>query len=221
MTLVDSFNLNLEALIDLDPDLVILSFDPGEAVAALDAVEIPTLLFGTPLDLDGVYDQIEALGIATGHEAKRPASRPRWRPRSRRRSPRSVAAGAAASPTTTRPTRSASTRRTRSRSSARSMPCSAWRTSPTGPPTTSAPGFRSSPPSTSSPPTRAIIFLGGGFEDAATVAARDGWDTMTAVAEGQVVVLDYDMASRWGPRVPELLDDIAAGLLAYLQESAG
>ena len=44
---------------------------------------------------------------------------------------------------------------------------------------------------------------------------------MTAVADGQVVVLDYDMASRWGPRVPELLDDIAAGLLAYLQEGAG
>jgi iron complex transport system substrate-binding protein len=37
-----------------------------------------------------------------------------------------------------------------------------------------------------------------------TVAARAGWSSITAVKAGQVVGLDDDMASRWGPRVVDL-----------------
>ncbi|GAB7040938.1 ABC transporter substrate-binding protein [Catenuloplanes niger JCM 9533] len=42
-------------------------------------------------------------------------------------------------------------------------------------------------------------------QSAATVAARPGWDTMTAVRAKQVVALDDDVASRWGPRVVDLV----------------
>jgi iron complex transport system substrate-binding protein len=38
-----------------------------------------------------------------------------------------------------------------------------------------------------------------------TVAARPGWSDITAVREGQVVALQDDVASRWGPRVVDLL----------------
>ncbi|MFY1688540.1 ABC transporter substrate-binding protein [Plantactinospora sp. WMMB782] len=38
-----------------------------------------------------------------------------------------------------------------------------------------------------------------------TVAARKGWSGMTAVKNNQVVPLDDDIASRWGPRVVDLL----------------
>lgn len=44
-------------------------------------------------------------------------------------------------------------------------------------------------------------------QNAQTVAARPGWDELTAVQAGRIVELDDDVASRWGPR---LVDFIAA-----------
>jgi iron complex transport system substrate-binding protein len=41
-----------------------------------------------------------------------------------------------------------------------------------------------------------------------TVAARPGWSDIAAVREGQVVALQDDIASRWGPRVVDLLRTI-------------
>jgi iron complex transport system substrate-binding protein len=41
--------------------------------------------------------------------------------------------------------------------------------------------------------------------DAADVAARPGWDQVTAVRNGDIVMLDPDITSRWGPRVVEFL----------------
>lgn len=47
---------------------------------------------------------------------------------------------------------------------------------------------------------------------ARTVAARPGWDQITAVREGHVVGLNDDVASRWGPRIVDLLRTVADGL---------
>ena len=48
----------------------------------------------------------------------------------------------------------------------------------------------------------------GEDETAETMAARPGWDAITAIAEGHVVELDDDIASRWGPRMVDLLRTI-------------
>lgn len=48
-----------------------------------------------------------------------------------------------------------------------------------------------------------------GGQDAATVAARPGWSALTAVRDNHVIVLNADIASRWGPRVVELLKTVA------------
>ncbi len=45
-------------------------------------------------------------------------------------------------------------------------------------------------------------------QDAETLAARPGFADLRAVAEGKVVELSDDVASRWGPRVVELLRTI-------------
>lgn len=45
-------------------------------------------------------------------------------------------------------------------------------------------------------------------QSVASVQARPGWVTITAVQENQVVALDDDIASRWGPRVVDLLRTI-------------
>lgn len=44
----------------------------------------------------------------------------------------------------------------------------------------------------------------------ATVKARSGWSATTAVKNNQIVALDDDIASRWGPRVVDLLRTIVA-----------
>ena len=45
-----------------------------------------------------------------------------------------------------------------------------------------------------------------------TVAARPGWDQIRAVENGAVIELDDDIASRWGPRVVEYLEIVAAAV---------
>jgi iron complex transport system substrate-binding protein len=42
-----------------------------------------------------------------------------------------------------------------------------------------------------------------------TVAARDGWADMTAVQTGNVIGLDDDVASRWGPRIVDFLQAVS------------
>ena len=54
----------------------------------------------------------------------------------------------------------------------------------------------------------------GGGQDAATVSARPGWSVLSAVKDKHIIVLNADIASRWGPRVVELLQTVAAGIAA-------
>ena len=44
------------------------------------------------------------------------------------------------------------------------------------------------------------------------VAARPGWEGLAAVANGNVIEMDDDIASRWGPRVVDYLRAIAAAI---------
>lgn len=64
---LSGFTPNLEAIVGYEPDLVIISYDPGDLQGGLDAVGIPSLLYTTALSLEDSYAQIEAIGAATGH----------------------------------------------------------------------------------------------------------------------------------------------------------
>lgn len=46
-------------------------------------------------------------------------------------------------------------------------------------------------------------------QNQATVAQRPGWSNVAAVKNGHVVALDDDVASRWGPRIIDLLRQVA------------
>ncbi len=67
VTDLSGFSPNMEAIIGFEPDLVFLSYDPGDLQAGLAAVGIPSLRYTTALSLDDSYDQIEAIGAVTGH----------------------------------------------------------------------------------------------------------------------------------------------------------
>ena len=57
-------------------------------------------------------------------------------------------------------------------------------------------------------------------QSAATVAERPGWDTMAAVRMGRIVELDDDVASRWGPRIVELVEDFVEVILVATSADA-
>jgi iron complex transport system substrate-binding protein len=69
-TKLSGYTPNLEAIAGHEPDLVIAAFDPGELVRGLERLEIPVLLQAAATNLDEAYAQIEALGIATGNEER-------------------------------------------------------------------------------------------------------------------------------------------------------
>lgn len=51
-------------------------------------------------------------------------------------------------------------------------------------------------------------------QNAETVAARDGWDAITAVQNGGVIEMDDDIASRWGPRIVDYIEAVSAAVTA-------
>ena len=49
-------------------------------------------------------------------------------------------------------------------------------------------------------------------QSAATVASRSGWSGLTAVKDGNVIALNDDIASRWGPRITDLLQTVETAI---------
>ncbi|MGZ4644309.1 MAG: ABC transporter substrate-binding protein, partial [Blastococcus sp.] len=49
-------------------------------------------------------------------------------------------------------------------------------------------------------------------QSAATVAKRPAFDTVPAVVHHRILALDDDVASRWGPRVADLVESVAQAL---------
>jgi iron complex transport system substrate-binding protein len=45
-----------------------------------------------------------------------------------------------------------------------------------------------------------------------TVAARPGWSAMSAVVNGNVIPMDDDIASRWGPRIVDYIEQVGAAV---------
>jgi len=74
---VDAFSPSVEAIAGLDPDLVIIFFDPGDLQSSLQDLGVPVLNLSAPESVQGVYQQMVLLGMATGHvdEAEEVAAR--------------------------------------------------------------------------------------------------------------------------------------------------
>jgi iron complex transport system substrate-binding protein len=54
-----------------------------------------------------------------------------------------------------------------------------------------------------------------------TVAARDGWAEMSAVVNGNVIPMDDDIASRWGPRIVDYIEQVGTAIENAATVSAG
>jgi iron complex transport system substrate-binding protein len=68
-----------------------------------------------------------------------------------------------------------------------------------------------------------LVFLADGQccgVAAADVAKRPGWEQVSAVADDQVHVVDEDVASRWGPRVLDFVQQVSR-ILAEREAALG
>jgi iron complex transport system substrate-binding protein len=211
MTDLSGFRPNLEAVAGYEPDLVVVANDRDGIVAALAGLDIPTLLLSSPDDLEGVYDQIEVLGTATGHPVEAAALQ------------RAMRDGLApdgpvddqAAPRRYYLELSATGHSVTSETFLGGVLSAAGLVSIADGVADASGGY----PQLSTefvldadPDVVFVAYAGGEAPTAASVAARPGWDTMAAVRDGRVVVLDSDLASRWGPRLVDLLAAVREAL---------
>jgi iron complex transport system substrate-binding protein len=65
-----------------------------------------------------------------------------------------------------------------------------------------------------------LIFLAdtiSGGQSASTVAKRPGWSKIAAVQDHEVIGLNDDIASRWGPRLSVLMNQLTAAVKGALK----
>lgn len=211
-TKLSGYQPSVEAIAGYQPDLVVLSNDANGLVAALTKLKIPVLLLAAPRTIDESFAQEKTLGAATGHpeQARLVAEE------TKRRIDAAVAS--VPKPATAPkiyheldPTYYTVTSQTflgglyerfGLQNIADSSPKAAG-----GYPQLSAEFVVSAAPD--------VIVLADGKccqQNPQTVAARPAFSTVPAVKQGKVVAIDDDIASRWGPRIAELAEQLAGVL---------
>ncbi len=215
MTELSAFSPSVEAIATFDPDLVFLSFDPnGDVIPGLAALGIPVILHPTAIDLADAYLQWEQTGAATGRPAEAAALVAETQ--------QNIEEAYATVPDSAAdltyyyeldPTFFSST----SSTFVGELLSGTMMTNIADPTDVDGFGF---------PQLSAELIVGSDpdvilladtkccGQSAVTVAERPGWDTVAAVRTGAIVELDDDIASRWGPRVVLLLEDVITAILA-------
>jgi iron complex transport system substrate-binding protein len=207
---VDAFNLGVEAVAELDPDLVILTFDPGQVADGLRTLGIPVLVFGAPQTLDEALGQILEVGEATGLQKEAAALVGSMRDGIDAIVADLPADGAPRTyyyeldPSLVSLTSGTFVGSLLSMLNLRSVADAVDGGESGGYPQLSAEYLLMSNPD--------FIFLADTLccgQSASTVAARPGWGALGAVTGSRVIELNDDIASRWGPRLVDLLGAIA------------
>jgi cobalamin transport system substrate-binding protein len=214
MTELSAFEPNVEAIAGYEPDLVITDGTNVDLLDQFDALRIAHWEGPAAVTLDDTYAQIEQLGEVTGHEAEAAAVVSSME--------EDIAAVVADVPEPETPltyyhelddtyfsvTSDTFIGNVYSQFGLRNIADEAE--GDAGPyPQLNAEFIISSDPD--------LIFLACTkycSTTAATVAQRPGWDTIAAVTNGNVVELDDDIASRWGPRVVDYMRVVSDAVTA-------
>jgi iron complex transport system substrate-binding protein len=210
VTDLSGFQPSIEAIAGYEPDLVVAGFDPGGLVDGLETVGVTVLLQPAAADLEEAYDQIEELGLATGHarEAEELVA-------TMRGDIEELAASVDGEGLTVYhelgPDYFSATSQTFVGSvyellGLENIADEAGGEAPDYP-QLSAEYVVSSNPN--------LIVLADTKccgQTAEKLAARPGWRQIEAVREGHVVEADDDVASRWGPRTVDFVELVVQGL---------
>jgi iron complex transport system substrate-binding protein len=211
-TKLSGFQPNVEAIVGYKPDLVVVDGNTGGLIKRLAAFKIPVLELPAAARLSDVYAQFDQLGRATGHVAQ--AQRENARLRSQ------LARIAAAAPHHTAPltyyyeldqTYYSVTSATFVGQLLHLLGMTSIADTATG--AAAAGGYPQLSPEFIIKANPDYIILADTLcchQTAAAVAKRPGWSGLTAVKDGHVIALNDDIASRWGPRITDLLRTVEA-----------
>jgi iron complex transport system substrate-binding protein len=208
---IDAFEPSVEAISELDPTVVLITYDPGNLQEQLEKLEIDVWLGAAATTLDDSYKQISELGELTGKTAEADAL-----VESMRTKIDEVVSGTEAPAEgisyfyeldTNYYSLTSNTFVGQLFSLFGTRNIADTAEAGNDYPQLSQEFIISANPQ--------MIFLADTkFEkqSAETVAARPGWNAIDAVKNNQVIGLDDDIASRWGPRVVDLVTIIADSL---------
>ncbi|MGA1419037.1 MAG: ABC transporter substrate-binding protein [Ilumatobacteraceae bacterium] len=208
---VDAYQPSVEAISELEPDLVIISYDPGNFVDQLNALAIPVFAAYAVANLDGAYEQMKQLGALTGQAEEAAVVVNTMRSEI----DAIVASVTKQDPPLTYfyeldPTLYSVTTNTFIGSVMAQfglVSIADGVQEVNNYPQLSAEVIVEKNPD--------LIFLADVkccAQSAATVAEREGWSVLRAVNNGSIVELDDDVASRWGPRLVDLMKQVAAAI---------
>ncbi|MFQ5522969.1 MAG: ABC transporter substrate-binding protein [Acidimicrobiia bacterium] len=222
VTDLSGFTPNLEAILAFEPDLVVISFDPGDPPLSegLAAAGIPTLLLGAATTLDDFYRQIEILGTATGNSGGAEALNEQ------------VQADIAAIVGEVAGIAEGITYYHELSSDLYSATSNTFIGQVYGllglvniadAADEDGYGFPQLTPEYVVAADPDIIFLADASYGVTVDSLRErpGWEGMRALESGSVVPLDADVASRWGPRIVEFLEVVAEAVEKYLAADSG
>jgi iron complex transport system substrate-binding protein len=217
ITKLSGYTPNAEAIAAYKPDLVVISNNISGITAKLESLSVPVLNLPAAVNLQQEYAEFDQLGMATGHlpQAQQEVSKLKA----------AVSKIVAAEPKRTTPltyyyevstdpyysaTSNTFIGSVLSLLGMKSIADAAKGAAAAGGyPTLSAEFILKSNPDyiilTDTGPT-------AGGQSAATVSRRPGWSVLTAVKDKDIISLNADVASRWGPRVVQMLQDVAKAL---------
>lgn len=215
-TNLSAYEPNVEAIAEYKPDLVVSSSNDPALVDALEALDIDVLVHEAAVEIDDVYEQIEELGALTGHaddaadlveemqfDIDDIATNAKGR--------EELTTYWELDPTYYSVTSTTFIGKLLALANITSIADEAEAEANDYPQLSSEFIVQADPD---------LILLADTEccgQDAASVAARPGWGSLTAVTTGNVVEMSDDVASRWGPRVVDLLrtiDDAAEKVAA-------
>ena len=214
-TKLSGYEPNIEAISGFAPDLVIASYDPGSLVQQLGDLGIPVYLADAVTTIDAAYEQIENIGLLTGHAQESTDLTALMKSQ--------IEEAVAGVTLLTEPlsyyheldntlysiTSNTFIGSVYSLFGLRNIADNVEAGNDY--PQLSAEVIVSADPD--------LIFLADTKccgETAATVEARDGWGSLKAVMNGNIVELDDDIPSRWGPRIVDFVIAIRDAISALL-----
>lgn len=217
---LSGFEPNVEAIASYEPDLVVYSTEPGDLGSTLEGLGITTMLLPAATTLEDVYEQLEQLGEATGNAEAATAVVEDMR---------TEVDSIVSSVEMPQPPLTFYHELDDTYYSVTSQTfigqlyalvgleniADAAGGGGGGYPQLSAEYVIRADPD--------LIFLADTKccgQSPATVAERPGWNSITAVRRRDVVPLDDDVASRWGPRIVEYLRTIADAVSDVEAEAA-
>ena len=211
-TSLSGFTPNVEAIASYRPDLVVIAYDPKGLSDALGRLGITVVHQDGAKSFKGAYQQIRQLGLVTGHESESTRLVGRMRSKiaaivaSARRAGRGLSVYHELTPDLYSATSKTFVGKVYEALGLRNI-ADAADSAGFGYPQLSAEYVVSVSPD--------VIVLADTVccgQKASTVAARPGWDRISAVRTGSIVRIDDSIASRWGPRLVSFFRAMSSAL---------